>query len=219
MDLVKLANSVQLHGSKGKSVDMRTPPETWPWGTYGKPATDEVKWITLGEATTEHLENIIKTESWHLDGRYVSGILAVLEKRYEVAALEKVCEALPAEGCLLPYVDLMHTMLKQERAKEVKSPVRDIASPVLYVEDIDPILGDPHPPTPEELVALLGYMPRKSNIQWADFGTRRRFARPGFPSINSNGDLDEATATDGAKHKCTCAKEVVLHQGCQCGGI
>jgi len=51
-----------------------------PWGTYGKNHEHPLKWITLGEASTEHLEAILRTQ-FHITKEYRVAIQSILQER------------------------------------------------------------------------------------------------------------------------------------------
>lgn len=52
-----------------------------PWGTYGKDGTHSIKEVKLGDCETDHLQAILRTESWHLTVQYDQSIRRILQSR------------------------------------------------------------------------------------------------------------------------------------------
>lgn len=50
------------------------------WGTYDlKEST--FKWVKLGDCESDHLQNILRTESWHIPEEYDQAIRRILRSR------------------------------------------------------------------------------------------------------------------------------------------
>ena len=50
------------------------------WGTYGKDACHELRWVKLGDCSTGHLQAILRTQ-WQIDALYKRAIKAILHER------------------------------------------------------------------------------------------------------------------------------------------
>jgi hypothetical protein len=51
------------------------------WGTYGKGRIHPLKEVKLGDCETDHLQAILRTESWHLTVQYDQAIRRILQSR------------------------------------------------------------------------------------------------------------------------------------------
>lgn len=56
-------------------------PEAHVWGTYGPEMAGPLRWVSLPQLETDHLENILITQR-HLDPALVAAILKLLHERY-----------------------------------------------------------------------------------------------------------------------------------------
>jgi hypothetical protein len=54
---------------------------TLTWGTYGLPPKLPVKWIKLEDCTTDHLQNIFRTQYPFIDNTYRTAIVYLLKER------------------------------------------------------------------------------------------------------------------------------------------
>ena len=62
------------------------------WGTYGLGGIHPMRIVELGDCETSHLQNILRTESWHLNDLYRDGICQILrERQVEPIAYELRC--------------------------------------------------------------------------------------------------------------------------------
>lgn len=53
-----------------------------PWGTYGLNNLNRtLKWVKLGDCESDHLQNILRTESWHIPEEYDQAIRRILRSR------------------------------------------------------------------------------------------------------------------------------------------
>lgn len=51
------------------------------WGTYGKSGKETLRAVKLGDCETDHLQAILRTESWHLTVQYDQAIRRILVSR------------------------------------------------------------------------------------------------------------------------------------------
>jgi len=51
------------------------------WGTYGKGRAHSMRIVMIGDCDTDHLQNILRTEDWHLNQLYRDGICQILKER------------------------------------------------------------------------------------------------------------------------------------------
>lgn len=61
------------------------------WGTYGKSGKEPLREVKLGDCETDHLQAILRTESWHLTVQYDQAIRRIL--------LSRGVEPLPYSQC------------------------------------------------------------------------------------------------------------------------
>lgn len=59
-----------------------------PWGTYGigpfsshSSHVKTLRWVKLGDCESGHLQNILRTESWHIPEEYDQAIRRILQSR------------------------------------------------------------------------------------------------------------------------------------------
>ncbi len=51
------------------------------WGTYGKSGKEPFREVKLKDCETDHLQAILRTESWHLPDNYDQAIRRILASR------------------------------------------------------------------------------------------------------------------------------------------
>jgi hypothetical protein len=77
---------------EAKTVAVTLDPKELLWGTYGPNAIywPTVKMVKLGDCETNHLQNILRTEDWHINDTYRNGICQILQERGQVPIPESM---------------------------------------------------------------------------------------------------------------------------------
>lgn len=79
--MVSTAVSAILASFRTTSAEVAVEGADLPWGTYGKDQKQPLIEVKLGDCETDHLQAILRTESWHLSVEYDQAIRRILQSR------------------------------------------------------------------------------------------------------------------------------------------